>query len=198
MRRESGAASLAYVLVNVMLFLLVAGVVVGCIALVHGLVSGGNVSAHADLEHVHIRSLPGLRIVAGPGVTIEIRDATAKQQLLSAATAVGPALLLGIGLWLLRGLAHSVREGAPFGRANVARLRSLGLLLVVGGSIVAVADWALRLSLANTLPASAFGGVGFEGFRFPFPLLLAGLGAFILAEVFARGVELREDVEATI
>ena len=198
MEKGSRAAKLAYVLVNVMLFLLVAGAVVGCIALVHGLVSGGDVSVRAELPHVHVRSLPGMRIVAGPDVTLEIRDATTEQQLLSAGTAVGPALLLGIGLWLLRGLAGSVREGAPFGRANVARLRSLGLLLVVGGSIVAVADWALRLSLANTLPASAFGGVGFEGFRFPFPLLLAGLGAFILAEVFARGVELREDVEATV
>lgn len=198
MQKDSRAAKIAYVLVNVMLFLFVAGVVVGCIALVHGLVSGGNVSVRAELEHVHIRSLPGMRIVAGPDVTIEVRDATTKQQLLSAATAVGPALLLGIGLWLLRGLALSVRAGAPFGRANVARLRNLGYLLVVGGSLVAVADWALRLSLANTLPGSAFGGVGFEGFRFPFPLLLAGLGAFILAEVFARGVELREDVEATI
>jgi len=198
MRKKSRSANLAYVLVNLMLYLLVAGVVVGLVALMHGLVSGGNVSAHAELEHVHIRSLPGLRIVAGPGVTIEIRDATAKQQLLSAATAVGPALLLGIGLWLLRGLARSVREGTPFGPANVVRLRNLGLLLAVGGTIVAVVDWALRLALANTLPASAYGGVGFDGFRFPFPLLLAGLGAFILAEVFARGVELREDVEATI
>jgi hypothetical protein len=28
--------------------------------------------------------------------------------------------------------------------------------------------------------------------------LVAGLGAFVLAEVFAHGVRLREDVEATI
>jgi Protein of unknown function (DUF2975) len=198
MKKESRAASLAYVLVNAMLFLLVAGVVVGAIALVHALVRGGSVPVHAELERVHIRSLPGLRIVAGPDATIEIRDATAKQQLLSAATAVGPAFLLGMALWLLRGLAGSVREGTPFGLANVRRLRSLGSLLVAGGLVVAFVDWALRLSLANTLPPSAFGGVGFDGFRFPFPLLLAGLGAFILAEVFAHGVALREDVEATI
>ena len=48
------------------------------------------------------------------------------------------------------------------------------------------------------LPANAFGNVGFPGFSFPFVLLLAGLGAFILAEVFAYGVRLREDVEGTV
>jgi hypothetical protein len=148
MKKESRTASVAYILVSVMLFLLVAGIVVGGIGLVHDLVSGGSVPIHAELEHVRVSSLPGLRIVAGPDATIEIHDATAEQHLLSAATSVGPALLLGIALWLLR--------------------------------------------------ASAFGGVGLDGFRFPFPLLLAGLGAFILAEVFARGVALREDVEATI
>src|SRR3954451_20707137 len=159
MRKKSRSANLAYVLVNLMLYLLLAGVVVGLVALVHGLVSGGSVSAHGELQHVHIRSLPGLRIVAGPGVTIEIRDATAKQELLSAATAVGPALLLGIGLWLLRGLARSVREGTPFGHANVVRLRNLGLVLAVGGTMSSVVDWALRLALAITLLPSAYGGV---------------------------------------
>jgi hypothetical protein len=107
-------------------------------------------------------------------------------------------VLLAGALWLLRGLARSVREGDPFGPANVQRLRRLGLLLVVGAPAVAVVNWALRLSLANTLPANAFGNVGFPGFSFPFVLLLAGLGAFILAEVFAHGLWLREDVEGTI
>ncbi|MDQ2984237.1 MAG: hypothetical protein M3R70_09995 [Actinomycetota bacterium] len=44
----------------------------------------------------------------------------------------------------------------------------------------------------------AFGDVGFPGFSFPFVLVLAGLGAFVLAEVFAHGARLREDVAATI
>jgi len=112
--------------------------------------------------------------------------------------AVGPFVLLAGALWLLRGLARSVREGDPFGPANVQRLRRLGFLLVVGAPVVELGNWALRLSLANTLPANAFGNVGFRGFNFPFALLLAGLGAFILAEVFAYGVRLREDVEGTV
>jgi hypothetical protein len=37
-----------------------------------------------------------------------------------------------------------------------------------------------------------------EGFSVPANWLLAELGAFILAEVFASGLQLREDVEGTI
>ena len=111
---------------------------------------------------------------------------------------VGPFLLLAGALWLLRGLARSVREGDPFGHTNVQRLRTLGFLLVVCAPVVEVINYALRLSLANTLPPDAFGDVGFPGFTFPFALLLAGLGAFILAEVFAHGLRLREDVEGTV
>ncbi len=89
---------------------------------------------------------------------------------------VGPFVLLAGALWLLRGLARSVREGDPFGPANVQRLRALGFLLVAGAPVVELVSWALRLSLANTLPPDAFGDVGFP----------------------AHGVRLREDVEGTV
>jgi hypothetical protein len=196
---KSRAAGVAWLLVNAMLLLLVAGIVVGVIAAVHGLVSGASVPVHGQLPEARVTSLPsGVKLVGDPHVTLEIQDASTKQQLLSAARGVGPALLLLGGLWLLRGLARSIREGEPFGRANVQRLRALGSLLIVGGLVASVVDWALRLSLANTLSPAAFGDVSVEGFRFPFALLLGGLGAFILGEVFAYGVSLREDVEATI
>jgi hypothetical protein len=201
MATGSRSASTAYLLINLMLLVLALGATVWIVGTVHGLVSGGSVPVHAQLpeSRLHSVTLPsGIRIVGDPDVTLEIKDASSKQQLLSAAQGLGPAFLLFAGLWLLRGLAGSVREGDPFARANVQRLRSLGTLLVGGGLIVAVVEWALRLSLANTLPQNLFGGVTSQGFEFPLPWLLAGLGAFILAEVFAYGVSLREDVEATI
>jgi Protein of unknown function (DUF2975) len=199
MRRGSRAASIAYVLVNVMLFVLLAGVVVGVVALAHGLVSGGSVPVHAKLLDSDSRALPpGVKMVNKPEVALEIEDASTKQQLLSAATAVGPALLLACGIWLLRGLAGSVRHGDPFEAANVRRLRQLGFLLVVGAPAAGLANWALRIALVDTLPHDAFGGLSFQAFAFPFTAVFAGLGALILAEVFAYGVSLREDVEATI
>ena len=201
MQTRSRAASTAYQLINVLLLALTVGVVVWLVGTIHGLVDGGSVPIHAQLpeSRLHSVSLPnGIRIAGDPDVTLEVKDASTKQQLLSAAQGLGPAFLLVVGLWLLRGLAGSVREGDPFARPNAQRLRSLGTLLIGGGLLVAVVDWALRSSLANTLPPKLLGGVTSPGFEFPGPWLLAGLGAFILAEVFAYGLSLREDVEATI
>jgi hypothetical protein len=199
MTNPSRTASLAYVLVNVILLFLLAGATVGLIALVHGLSTGASVPVHAELLDADVPNLPnGVEVANVPEVTLEVKDASVKQQLLSAGTAIAPGFLLLAALWLLRGLAGSVRRGDPFGAANVRRLRQLGFLLVVGAPVAAIINWSLRLSLVDTLPHDAFGGLSFQGFAFPFVAILAGLGAFILAEVFSYGLSLREDVEATI
>jgi hypothetical protein len=202
----SRSTEIAGFLVNLMLVLLLLGGAVTIVSTAVGLARDGNtllggrtLPVHAELRQGQVTSLPhGVLLTHDPDVILEVKDPSATQLLLSTGTAVGPFVLLAGALWLLRGLARSVREGDPFGPANVQRLRGLGFLLVVGAPVVELVNWALRLSLANTLPANAFGNVGFPGFNFPFALLLAGLGAFILAEVFAYGVRLREDVEGTV
>jgi DUF2975 family protein len=202
----SRAAKTAYFLVNLMLILLLLGTTLEIVSTAIGLARGGNtllggnkLPVHAELPREQVKSLPrGVLLTHDPKVTLEVKNPSAAQLLLSDGLGVGPIALLAAGLWLLRSLARSVREGDPFGPANVHRLRLLGFLLVVGAPVVEVVNYALRLSLANTLPPNQFGDVGFPGFSFPFPLLLAGLGAFILAEVFAQGMRLREDVEGTV
>ena len=89
-------------------------------------------------------------------------------------------------------------DGDPFGARNVQRLRSLGLLLAAGAPLVALVNSALRNALFDELPPHPSLDLGSAGFSIPLGALLAGLGAFILAEVFAYGRRLREDVEATI
>jgi hypothetical protein len=202
----SGAAKTAYFLVNLMLLILLLGTTLEIVSTAIGLARGGNtllggrmLPVHAELPREQVKSLPpGVVLTHDPEVTLEVRDPSAAQLLLSDGLWVGPFVLLAGSLWLLRSLARSVRERDPFGPSNVRRLRLLGFLLVVGAPVVEIVNYALRLSLANTLPPGEFGDVGFPGFNFPFPLLLAGLGAFILAEVFAQGVRLREDVEGTV
>ena len=88
--------------------------------------------------------------------------------------------------------------GDPFGARNVQRLRNLGLLLAAGTPLVALVDTALRNALFDELPPYPSLDLGSAGFSLPLGEVLAGLGAFILAEVFAYGRRLREDVEATI
>jgi hypothetical protein len=202
----SRSAEIAYFLVNLMLVLLLIGATVELVSASVGLARGGNTllggrtfRIDAKLPREQVKGLPpGVKLTHDPTVTLELKDPSDGQLLLTVATAVGPFVLLAAGLWLLRGLARSVLEGDPFGTLNVRRLRVLGFLLMVGGPVVALVNWGLRHALADTLPAGAFGNAGFPGFRFPFVVVLVGLGVFILGEVFAHGVRLREDVEATI
>ena len=201
--RPSRSTDMAEYLLNLMLALLLlaaaAEIIVTGIALARGgnTLHGLTLPVHAQLPLEQNRPLPpGIRLSHDPTVTVSVKDPTATQLLLSTGTAVGPFLLLAVALWLLRGLARSVKKGDPFGHANVQRLRRLGFLLVVAAPVVELVNWALRSWLTNTLPAPL--SVSTSGFNFPFVELLAGLGAFVLAEVFAYGTRLREDVEATI
>ena len=101
-------------------------------------------------------------------------------------------------LWLLRGVARSVREGDPFHAANVRRLRGIGFVLALGGPVVEIFNSSVRQQLWESLPPRPYGDIGTAGFGLPGNLVLAGLGAFILAEVFAHGLRLREDLEGTV
>ena len=118
--------------------------------------------------------------------------------LLRSALDLGPLLLFLAVLWLVRAFLRSVLDGDPFGARNVLRLRSIGFLLVLGAPLVALVNSALRIALFNAVPPYPSLDLGSEGFSIPLGALLGGLGAYILAEVFAYGLRLREDVEATI
>lgn len=128
-------------------------------------------------------------------VTIRIRDADTRQLALSLGRDAAPMVLIVAFLWLLRNLLRSVVDGDPFTAANVRRLRTMGMLLAVGVPLGSVASNMFEQGLASTAPAAAdLGSVFSLSFGGP----LAGLGLFVLAEVFARGVRLRDDVEGTV
>ncbi|HET6749674.1 MAG TPA: DUF2975 domain-containing protein [Actinomycetes bacterium] len=106
-----------------------------------------------------------------------------------------PGLLVVAALWQLWGLLRSARRGDPFTIANVWRLRQFGWLLLLGWPLVAYLTMALKEWLASSLPANETGGL------FAPPIggaLVFGLAVLVLAEVFAHGLRLREDVEGTV
>jgi hypothetical protein len=107
-------------------------------------------------------------------------------------------LALGfVALWQLRGLLGSVRHGDPFHAANVRRLRWFGWLLLLGYPLVALASSLLKESLGSTM-SEAQPLLGNSAVVTPAAAMLGGLAVLVLAEVFAHGVRLREDVEGTI
>jgi Protein of unknown function (DUF2975) len=141
---------------------------------------------------------PGFDLVEHVSIQLTLRQPTPAQLLLSVAVGLLPLLLVVAVLWLLRGLARSVRQGDPFGAANVRRLRRLGLLLLLGYPVMVTITRLLQDWLVTTLPVLPLGGIGTTLDVINIFALLAGLGMFLLAEVFAHGLRLREDVEGTI
>jgi hypothetical protein len=152
-----------------------------------------------ELSPDDVRELPrNVRLREWPDVDVEVADPTTSQMFTRSAMDLGPLVLFIAGLWLLRAFMRSVVRGDPFGTPNVQRLRRLGFLLVLGVPAVELVNTSLRQSLYNDLPLDGSVDIGVAGFSLPGNALLAGLGAFILAEVFAYGVHLREDVEGTV
>lgn len=202
----SGAVRTGHALVSALLVVVVAfGVLVlasiGVGLARHGesLLYGDTLTVPLQLSTDDIGPLPaGLRLDGGPDVDVEVHDPTSKQMFLRSAQDVGPLVLMIAGLWMLRGFMRSVRRGDPFGTPNVRRLRSLGFILVAGAIVVELVNYSLRSALYAAIPPFPTLHLGVAGYSLPGGAILAGLGAFILAEVFAHGVRLREDVEGTI
>ncbi len=202
----SGAVRTGNALVNLMLVLAIAFGALALVSLVVGvardgesLLYGETLTAPFHLSSEDLGALPpGLRIGGSPEVSVEIHDPTTKQMVLRSAMDLGPTALFIAGLWLLRGFMRSVMRGDPFGSDNVRRLRGLGFILVAGAPLVELLNYALRSSLYNELPPFPDVDLGVAGYTLPAGALLAGLGAFILSEVFAYGVRLRDDVEGMV
>jgi Protein of unknown function (DUF2975) len=141
---------------------------------------------------------PGFDLVEHVPIQVTLRQPTLAQLVLSVAVGLLPLLLVAAVLWLLRGLARSVRHGDPFSAANVRRLRRLGLLFLLGYPVMVIITRLLQDWLVTTLPVLPLGGIGTTLDVISPIALLAGLVMFLLAEVFAHGLRLREDVEGTI
>jgi DUF2975 family protein len=202
----SGAVRIGYRLVTLALLVASGFLALELVSIVVGVARGGDSLLHGDPLTVplqanpdHLRGLPpDVRFHDWPNVDVEISDPSIEVMLLRSAVDLPLiALLIGV-LWLLRGVVGSVRAGEPFGEANVRRLRKLGAVLVAGGLAGAFVQSLLRLWLFNALPPDVTTNLAGRGFEFPGGAVLAGLGAYILAEAFAYGLRLREDVEGTI
>ncbi len=198
---KAGYTLVTLLLVLALVFAVVAVVSVGVGLAHHGdsLLYGDPLAVPLELSPDDVGPLPhGVTLTEWPAVNVEVDDPTTEQMLLRSALDFGPLVLFVAGLWLLRAFLRTVLDGDPFGARNVQRLRAIGFLLVLGAPIVQLLNQALRASLFNVLPPYPTIDLGSEGLSIPGNALLAGLGVFILAEVFAYGSRLREDVEATI
>jgi hypothetical protein len=153
-----------------------------------------DIAVHQQIDGTHLRDLP--RHVIRPetvDVTSKLTDASRRDKWLVAGRDLLPILLTLAFAFLARWVLLSVRDGDPFTERNVARLRGIGFLCLVGLPVLSIAtsmfNSALASSLGNDLSTST--DISFTG---PF----ISIGVFALAELFAQGVRLRQDVEGTV
>jgi hypothetical protein len=116
----------------------------------------------------------------------------------------GVAVLLAMAVYfliLLRRIVLSVGTGDPFIPENAERLSRMGWL-VLAGQIASIPVGALVMwiaSLVEDSPAAGHVRADFHSdFGFSFSSLLLMLILFILARVFRRGAEMREELEGTV
>ncbi len=103
-------------------------------------------------------------------------------------------VVLGLLWTMMRKLLviiDSVEDGNPFIKANAVRLRAIGWIMV-GIQIV-----GLPLATTAGNVADLF-GENDVGFNFPLNGILAILLVFILAGIFERGAEMREELEGMV
>jgi hypothetical protein len=194
-QHPSRPTRLATTLVTVLLVLAATG---GVALLVQGTVGAfrccQQVEVHQKVSIDELDSLPANVVTQEVPVTLKVNNAKPEQVFYSVARVLVPGALLIAGLWFLRNILRSVREGDPFNAANVRRLRIIGLLFLVGGPLAEIATSAFEQALASSAGVHGFG----MGISFPGPGPIAGLFVFVLAEVFAHGVRLRDEAAGTI
>ena len=156
---------------------------------------GDEVAVHSRVDVERLAELP--HDVVRPDtvdVTIRVRDASEKQIRLAAARDLAPGIVVGVAVWLLRGLLLSVRDGDPFIARNVRRLRVMALVVLIGVPLAAFVASLFASELASSAGLDS-GGVQLS---MPGNAFLGGLAVLVLSEVFAQGVRMRDDLEGTV
>ena len=152
------------------------------------------VTLNADVEGSRITGLSP-RVVARDEVAVEVRIPKPSHD--EVRWAAGRNLTYGVvavaAIWLLRQLLRSVRDRSPFTESNVWRLRALAFVLLVGTPLA-----TFVASLFESAVASSVGVDSGVRIALPGSVFLAALGGFVLAEIFAAGVRMRDDLEGTV
>lgn len=99
-----------------------------------------------------------------------------------------------LGAWLLLRLVQSIELGQPFVAASAQALRLLSMIVLVGSLAV-----ALCTGVADAVVTQrALRDVVSFGFTVPFVAVIAAFLILALAEAFAQGVRLQDDVEGLV
>jgi hypothetical protein len=122
-------------------------------------------------------------------------EPTTVQRLLWLSWRVSFPLLAAGALCLVLLIVRSVRDADPFTATNARRLRQLAALVGLGGSLVSVLGAVLRRWLLDN---SGAGNIVARDWSVSWLPLLIGLLLAVLAQVWSRGVEIRDELEDVV
>jgi hypothetical protein len=200
----SRAARTAYLVLTVIFWMTL---VIGLVLVAHRLVGfgqdSGTLTFPASVSVDDVR-LPETFEIAGPlPVNVDLADPSLPQRVIATVPVFVWWALALVVLWLVRKVARSAARRDPFKASNVTRLRWLGALFLLGFPLVTMiagyfSDLLFSADVWTGGPLPS-GGID-TGFQVVVsaPAIMAAVCLFALAEVFAYGARLREDVDATI
>jgi len=104
--------------------------------------------------------------------------------------------------WIAVTLARLVADSrgeSPFRQRNVARLRQIGLLLLVGAPAASFAHWACeRWMVESSSVGDRVTVYGYGLSALPIWTMCVGGAVLVLADVWRRGVQMAEDVRGLV
>lgn len=160
---------------------------------------GEDISVHQRMDAEMLEGWP-TDVVQPETVAVTVRlRGKASDSLLALGRDLPVVLLFAAGLWLLRSVAHSTLDGDPFTGDNVRRLRLLGFLLLFGVPLAGIVSQLFEDALArnSSVPGLSSASSGWV-IVIRISAWIAALGVFVLAQLFAHGVALRDDIEGTV
>jgi hypothetical protein len=142
-----------------------------------------------------VANLPaGTALIDTATVEARVDSPTWQQSVLYALTQLpGGVVVVFVFLLLLR-VVNDARRGAPFTPGTVKRLRSVGLLLLLGGAIADAVEFLSAFALSDTVE----GGSIVATYFFTGLWIMAGVGALAVAEVFNRAYAMRAELDKVI
>ena len=122
-------------------------------------------------------------------------DVTGEQRLAFLGAGLAESLGAIVALLLLLRIVRTLRVGDPFILTNARRLGRIAVAVALGGTGASVLQaWGAHLVLSD----AAIRPFVQENLHVTFVPLIAGMGIFLLAEVFRRGARMRDDLEGLV
>lgn len=149
----------------------------------------------ADGTRDKVTGLGPVEITGPYRAQVTLWSPTAGERAAYVVAKVAPSLVALAVLVVLLKLVRSARGGDPFTPVNVRRLRLLAVLVGVGGVLAGAGAEMLEAWMLDHSAAAAF---TVKEAVLPLNAVLLGLLIAVLAEVWAHGVRLREDVEGLV